>query len=269
MDKTNHVQAAVRVLDVIKALNRQPVTTLETLHRVCGLPKSTLVRLLETLIEAGYVSRISRRDGYALTEGVLRLSAGVRHRDVIVDVARPLLEAFTRQHNWQVSLATCETESMLVRFTTRHISPFSREETFLNRRVAMMRSAIGRAYFAHCAAEERAFILKFLTASDPAQIDEIGGLAALDRLVARIRRDGYATIVRPRHDPTRSFAVPILQPDIPDRPLGSIVFFYYQSVMNEAEATERYLGLIRDLAHETGVGLVRAQESQPTAATAP
>lgn len=262
MDKSNHVQVAVRVLDVIKALNRQPVTSLDTLHRVCGLPKSTLVRLLETLIEAGYVSRISRRDGYALTEGVLRLSAGVRHRDVIVDVARPLLEAFTRQHKWQVSLATCETETMLVRFTTRHISPFSREETFLNRRVAMLRSAIGRAYFAHCSAEERAFILKFLTASDPAQIEEVGGTTALAGLVERIRRDGYATIVRPRPDPTRSFAVPILQPGAIDRPLGAIVVFYYHSVMSEEEATGRYLGLLRDLADETGVGLLRAQEVQ-------
>jgi IclR family mhp operon transcriptional activator len=260
MDKSHHVQAATRVLEVIKALNREPVTSLEALHRRCELPKSTLVRLLETLIAAGYVTRVSRRDGYALTEAVLRLSAGVRHRDVIVDIARPLLEGFTREHKWQISMATYEAESMLVRFTTRHMSPFSREETFLNRRVPLLRSAIGLAYFAHCSADEQLFILKFLAQSDPDQIDDIGGLEALSRLSENIRADGFATIFRPPPDPTRSFAVPILQPGAADGPLGSIVMFYYRSVMSQQEATDKYLGLVRGLADQIGAGIDRARE---------
>ena len=35
---------------------------------------------------AGYVVRVSRREGYALTENVLRLSAGVRHRDNLLSL---------------------------------------------------------------------------------------------------------------------------------------------------------------------------------------
>src|SRR5512146_1942053 len=144
--KDAQVHAVTKALAVIEALNRGPVTPLAALHEVTGLPKSSLVRLLETLIEVGYVVRVSRRDGYALTEAVLRLSSGVRHRDVVVDVARPLMIAFTRRLKWQVSLATAESDAMLVRFTTRHISPFSREQNFLNRRVHMIQSALGRAY---------------------------------------------------------------------------------------------------------------------------
>ena len=159
MQKDSPVQAATRVLAIIEALNRRRVTPLETLHATTRLPKSTLVRLLETLIEAGYVVRVSRREGYALTENVLRLSAGVRHRDLMVDVARPRLEAFTRAHKWQVSLATREADVMLVRFSTRHISPFAREQTLLNRRVQMLRSALGRAYFASCSPDEQQVVL--------------------------------------------------------------------------------------------------------------
>lgn len=259
MAKDNPIQSALRALDVIKALNQQRVTPLERLHQVTGLPKSTLVRLLETLIEAGYVFRVSRREGYALTEAVLRLSAGVRHRDLVVDVARPLMEAFTRAHKWQVSLATSESDVMLVRYTTRHISPFSREEIFLNRRVAMLRSAIGRAYFAFCSAEEQELILGFLKASDPDQISEIGSPERLKAMTASVRRDGYATIVRPALDPTRSFAVPIMEPGASDRPLGSIVMFYYGSVMTEAQAVGRYLGLVQDMAAQVAAGLERAR----------
>lgn len=259
------VQSAMRVLSVIEALNQQRVTSLDALNSRTGLPKSTLVRLLETLIAGGYVVRISRREGYALTDSVLLLSAGVRHRDVLVDVARPVMEAFTRRHKWQVSLATSERDSMLIRATTRHISPFAREEVFLNRRVGMLRSAVGRAYFAFCPADERRTILKLLQTSDPAQIEEIGGPKQIAAMVEKVRGDGCATIVRAPTDPTRSFAVPILETTAARRPLGSIVLFYYQSVMTEPQALQRYLTRLRELAAQIASGLDQAQRADEPA----
>jgi IclR family mhp operon transcriptional activator len=245
MQKEPQVQSAIRALAVIEALNRRPVTPLETLHHETGLAKSTLVRLLETLIGAGYVARVSRREGYALTEGVLRLSAGVRLRDVLVDAARPLMEAFTREHKWQVTLATREDDVMLVRCTTRDISPFSREPIFLNRRVSILRSAMGRAYFAACSAQEQEVILKRIAVQDPAEIEAAGGPEAIAALAERTRAAGYATIVWPSGDPWRSFSIPILDRG---QPLGSIVLFYYGSVMGEAEAVAKYLTPMRELA---------------------
>jgi IclR family mhp operon transcriptional activator len=251
------IQSLSRGLAVIEALNRSRVSSLSALHALTGLPKSSLVRLLETLIGAGYVVRISRREGYALTDAVLRLSSGVRHRDLVVDVARPLMEAFTRRHKWQVSLATSETDSMLIRFSTRHISPFSRDENFLNRRVGMLQSAVGRAYFAWCSDEEREFVLNALRAAgdalaDPERAEE------LEALLARVRSDGYATIERPRTDATRSFAVPVMEPG-EDGPLGSLAFFYYRSTMTEPQATRRYLPLVSALAEEISAGLDAAR----------
>jgi IclR family mhp operon transcriptional activator len=253
------VQSAARALKVIEALNRRRVSPLEALHGETGLPKSTLVRLLETLIEAGYVARVSRREGYALTEAVLRLSAGMRHRDVMVDVARPRLEAFTREHRWQVSLATREADVMLVRATTRHISPFAREEIFLNRRVLMLRSAIGRAYFAFCSPEERQFILKLIAAADPRELEAAGGPDKIAAMVERVRSDGYATIVWPSGDPWRSFSIPILDRRAADQPLGSVVIFYYGSVMSEPEAVAKYMAPMRALADGIADGLEAAR----------
>jgi len=259
--KDAQVHAVTKALAVIEALNRGPVTPLAALHEVTGLPKSSLVRLLETLIEVGYVVRVSRRDGYALTEAVLRLSSGVRHRDVVVDVARPLMIAFTRRLKWQVSLATAESDAMLVRFTTRHISPFSREQNFLNRRVHMIQSALGRAYFAFCSAEERAFILRVLRASgDELAINE--DPAHLAAIVARTRARGYATIRRPRSNPTQSFAIPLIDPET-DSPLAAINLFYYRSAMTETEAVERYLGPMRELAGAIATEFARACEPVP------
>lgn len=258
MTRSDAVQSALRAFQVVEALNNQRVTSLDSLHALTGLPKSTLVRLLETLIEGGYAFRVSRRDGYALTERVLRLSAGVRTRDVLVDVARPLLEGFTRQHKWQISLATSESGSMLVRFSTRQISPFAREEIFLNRRVSMLHSAIGQAYFANCSQEEQAFILKLLKAADPAEIDTIGGPKRLAELIAQVRADGFASRVRPESEPTCGLAVPILTPGAEERPLGSLVMTYYRAAMSEREAIAKYLEMLHGIAERIALGLMEA-----------
>ena len=74
-----------RAFAVLEALNRRRSTTLSLLAAETGLPRPTLVRLLQTLIELGYASRMSREAGYRLTDRVLTLAGGVRFIDHLVD----------------------------------------------------------------------------------------------------------------------------------------------------------------------------------------
>ncbi|WP_368855524.1 helix-turn-helix domain-containing protein, partial [Escherichia coli] len=45
----------VRALNLLVEVNRAGLTTVGDLHRRTRLPKPTIVRLLETLVAAGYV----------------------------------------------------------------------------------------------------------------------------------------------------------------------------------------------------------------------
>ncbi|MDO8310293.1 MAG: helix-turn-helix domain-containing protein, partial [Actinomycetota bacterium] len=98
------IQPISRALQVLVALNRRPLTSIDELHRDTDLPKPSLVRLLQALIADGYVEQISRTAGYRLSAKVLKLTSGYRQRDLLVDVARPLMEQFTRQHKWPLYL---------------------------------------------------------------------------------------------------------------------------------------------------------------------
>ena len=89
MTAGNPVEPVIRALQVLEALNRKPASGLGELHAVTGLPKPTLVRLLGTLIAAGYATRISSQAGYRITGHVLALSSGLRFIDRIVDAAVP------------------------------------------------------------------------------------------------------------------------------------------------------------------------------------
>jgi len=163
--KGEPVQPVLRALHILEALNRETVTTLEKLHERTALPKPTLVRLLDTLIDGGYVRRISRTAGYALAEPVLRLSNGFRHADRVVDAARPFMQALTAEHKWPVAIATFENNAMIVRAGTRHESPFSTDPNYLNTKLPMLVSALGRAYLAFCPDDERETILAMLRMS--------------------------------------------------------------------------------------------------------
>ena len=82
-----------RAFVVLEALNRRRSTTLTVLAAETGLPRPTLVRLLQTLIALGYASRVSREAGYRLTDHVLALAGGVRFIDHLVDASIPAMKS--------------------------------------------------------------------------------------------------------------------------------------------------------------------------------
>ena len=54
------VQSVVRAIELLQALNRQPVSTIDVLHRQTGFPKPSIVRLLQTLESKGLVRHAPR-----------------------------------------------------------------------------------------------------------------------------------------------------------------------------------------------------------------
>ena len=239
------VEPVMRALKLLEALNQEPVMTLGKLHLATALPKPTLVRLLDTLIAAGYVRRMSRRAGYSLSERVLRLSGGFRHTDRVIEAARPFLYALTAQHKWPIALATFDRDAMIVRAGTQHKSPFSTDPDYLDTRLPMLHSALGRAYLAFCPNEEREMILAMLRASPTRSNQTARDERAVARLLSTIRRRGYATPAPSQGDPSLGIAVPILQgPNV----VACMVMRYIGAAMTEDEAARRYLAALRDAA---------------------
>jgi IclR family mhp operon transcriptional activator len=232
------VQPVIRSLQILEALNAAGTATLALLHEETGLPKPTLVRLLDTLIAAGHVARLPRRGGYALTERVLRLSSGFRHADRVVEAARPFLSALTAEHKWPVALATFDHDAMLVRLSTRHESPFSTDPDWLNRRLAMLISALGRAYLAFCPDDERELIVSLLKSSRAPANAAARDDKYMAAMIAGIRKRGYATTAPVRDAPAMGIAVPVMEET---RVVAAITMRYIGSTMSEAEAVRRYL----------------------------
>jgi IclR family transcriptional regulator, mhp operon transcriptional activator len=225
------IEPVRRSFAVLEALSRRRTSTLSVLVEETALPRPTVVRMLHTLAALGYAQRVSRQQGYRLTDRVLGLSGSIRFVDHLVDAALPHMSRFTSEHGWPLYLATLSYGAITIRHSTAPESPMSFESAGLNTRRSVLLSALGRAWLAFCPEDERRAILR-----------DIGGLAprqeaALLGALQRIRRVGYAFTATPRPMRIHGMAVPIRSGA---RMLGSLSMRFPRSAMTEEEVAQRF-----------------------------
>ncbi len=244
------IEPVRRSFAVLEALSRRRSSTVSLLTGETGLPRPTVVRLLQTLIALGYATRLSRQQGYRLTDRVLGLSESIRFVDHLVDAAIPHMSRFTAEHGWPLYLATLSYGAIVIRHSTAPESPMAFEGAGLNARRPVLISALGRAWLAFCSDEERRNILR-----------DIGGLSrrqeeALDELLARVRREGVAFTQPPRPTRLHGMAVPVRQQGRQGgRVIASLSMRFPRSAMTEEEVARRFgrrlQALARAIANDT------------------
>lgn len=246
MSSYSRVESAWRTLELLKELNRQSITSVGMLHRRTGLPKPTIVRLLETLAAAGYVTNDRRQGGYRITSLVRSLSCGFQGDAPVVEAARPWTIEFTRRFQWPVAVAVLDLDAMVVRLSTIADSPVSPFHATINMRLALLTRGLGRAYLAFCSPSERNLILDVLTrSSDPEDAGARDRAASL-AMLRRIRALGFAersAAVEPQSSLT--LAVPIKQgKDV----LATVGMTFFRSAIAVREARARYVPALWEMA---------------------
>ena len=185
------IQAVQRALKVLRALNDLRFASVGDIHRATGISKPTIVRMLETLINEGYVARDNLFGGYRVTSQVQALSSGFSGTPILIEAARGWTVELTREVKWPVSLGTMSDGEIFVEFTTSPISPWSYPFAVLHTRLRMLTTAMGRCYLAFSGDDERNALLalhraKSSSSALSAETDRAS------RAVEQIRANGYA-----------------------------------------------------------------------------
>ena len=157
--------SASRALAILEALNLQPVSFVRDISRQTNISKPSIVRLLQILVEDGYVERASDRGAYVLADRARRLSAGYRQDLDVVHVARPLMEQMTADIRWRLALGLLERAVMVARHSTIPSNPLAWYRTTLYSELPVLQSGLGMAILAFMAPDMRDVIIK--VAPDP------------------------------------------------------------------------------------------------------
>lgn len=245
MSSSVPVRSVLRALEILSLLNQDRSKSLADLHEATDLPKPTLIRLLETLSSAGYVTS-SRRGEYRVTHFVQRLSAGYYATPLIVEATRPDALELTHKFKWPISIAVFDNDAMMVVYSTMPESPISPGRLQLFSRYRMLTRAHGKAFLAFCSKEQQQLIVSSLLKSKDPEDMLANSPSNIAKIISNTRRLGYAlrdTRVEPKISNT--IAVPLIARD---EPVGSVALTYFSSAMTATEVAKRYASELHNAA---------------------
>lgn len=249
------VRALMRGLEVLRIVSEKGPITASRIARCAGLPQPTAVRLLETLIRAGYVIRDDAAL-YSVTARVKSLATGYDARSRLVQIAEPLIEALRGEIGWPSNLAVCEGRSMVIAYTNRSAHGMSIPGR-LGAQIPMLATAVGVIYLAAAGDGERQELIEALRRSPDRWDREPKFWAALDGRIAVAREQGYAFADEIYLDEVYqsqiwAVAVPIL---VTGKPVAAISSLILRTVGDRQAQLARILPALRRTATAIGAAL--------------
>lgn len=191
MASTPPVNALLRGLLVLEAVNAYGPVGLSEVRNHTGIPKATALRLLESLRQAGYLTFDEWSRTYNVSLRALALSNNVSQDSRLVETVRPVMERLRQRLGWPSDLAVFQSGKMVIVDTNRRPGMLSSNRS-IGSRVPIMASATGRVYLANISTEEQEKLIGALrTSADP--FEKLARNAgAVDRIIKETRERGYA-----------------------------------------------------------------------------
>lgn len=249
------VRSFTRGLAVLEALNAQGSATPLELARHTGIARGTVYRLLQTLLDAGYIERGAGDEGFRLRLRVRRLAGGFEDEQWIAEVARPALLTLTQGILWPCDLLTLQGLGMVIRDTTHPVAPLSIDRNMAGQSIPMLGSAAGLTYLAFAPAAERAQLLDLLARPNGAQAAAPDARTVSQAIAATWRR-GYGLRQGGRIWPhTGAIALPIRHGA---RVLGCISVIWMARVVPGQDGIRRCLEPLRETQQAIERGLALA-----------
>lgn len=157
-----------------------------------GLAKSTVSRLTYTFTQSGFLQFDAEAQKYRLGAGVGRLAALYCNGRAVVEAAKPCMEMLGETYGASVMLL----ERAGLEMVSMHFYKTKNAAVVVNRepdsRLPLAQTSAGRAYLAHCALNERDWLLGRLAKAAEA-LGHAGFLKDLEPILATTRAQGFAS----------------------------------------------------------------------------
>lgn len=246
MTSKYNLSSLKRGLKALSLLNARDALTASELAVEMKLARTTARRILDTLLEEGYVEKIVLEHKYRITPMVNMLSSGFSDESWIAHVAEPLLVSKTVEIGWPLSIATPAGTHMMVRVSTDRLTPLALDHFGVGFKTPMLHGTSGHVMLAFMAAWHRDLMLKVLQSSpDPKQAiarDE----QMVRSMLKAVKAQGYAHIVY-REYPEASVGVPIFHNGVAR---ACLLMGYVKSSIKPTQLRSEYVPILQALAAE-------------------
>ncbi len=187
----SHIPSATRTLRVLRFLASRPApATLECIARSCDLPRSTAYHLLNTMIDEGFVVHFGAEHRFGLGLSAQEVGLGFMGQDMLLRVARAPLAVLVDRLGVSAYLVVGQGREVVV----LHEERGTQMPSLLTRptRLPARLCASGRAILSDVPPDKLRALYAAPAAFDDGQHRGPGDLAALETVLDRVRRQGFA-----------------------------------------------------------------------------
>lgn len=208
--RTENVAAVLKVFSVLEALADARSASLAVLAQRAMTSKSTAHRLLQTMLDLGYVEQDGETERYRPTLKLFSLGARTLSGQAdLLRIADREMAGLARETGETVNLGVLDESEQRVAYIHKHNSAFGLSmHSPLGKRSPLHSTALGKALLAWRTEEDIAARLAGmrLEKRGPRTITDRGTLRAQ---LARIRAEGFAEEVEESEAGVRCMAVPV------------------------------------------------------------
>lgn len=248
------VESLRRGLAVFHAIQQSSAVTFTELHHQTGIPKASLLRVLKTLHESGWIARNAVEKRYVPATAPGEADHLVAWRSRLSLMASPIRASLEKKIPWPTDLAVRDRTTMLILDAHRPINALAVNYRVLGFRPSMLISSLGRCYLSFCPADERQALLAELARSNSERDLAAKRINDINRMVSNSRAQGYcrrdSSLLG--HDTPERFgaiAVPVFAGS---QLIACLSCAWLPAVESEARIVQEYLPLLREAAKLIG-----------------
>jgi IclR family transcriptional regulator, mhp operon transcriptional activator len=255
------VRSLVRGLQVIEALSELGWAKIGDLSVAADIQRASTYRLVNTLVQLGYVTRRSEDGAVALTPKFAHLADALKDDDIVVQFAWPFLFELSKNVLWPCDFASFEGGKVLIRLSTHKISPMSIHRGMVGKERFLARSALGLAILSGMSDDELESSLTIIDSLGGQNADDVRDRAYLHDVLATTRQRGYASSTGQTESKISAIALPVMTPQ--KRVAGAVNIVFFRSAMSTEQAADRYLEKLRDCVYAVEKSLFDFAERKP------
>ena len=207
IDRNRLIASAAGTLQLLEILGEAGRSmSLAELAEASARPKSTIHRVLSTLVNTGFVEQDPATEKYRLTIKMWRLGISALNQLDIIKLARPHLEALMNATDETVHLAMLDASGDVVYLSKVESARSIRVQTQVGRLSPSWCTATGRSLLAFQPEVLENILSRRLAPRTPHTVTDTSRLRSL---LARVRADGYAVTKAENHPEMGGIAAPI------------------------------------------------------------
>lgn len=201
----NPVRAMLRGFAVLEAINALRCAELSDIVRATGLPRTTVIRLIETLEEGRYIVKDPHTGAYEPTPRVMGLASGLNMDAWLVSITTPVLRDLLRKIGWPSDVSVLQGERMALRNSNRAYSALNIDRHYAGMTSSLTEGASGRAFLTWCGKEQRQKLLEMTT--------KVADRQKVLHELELTRERGYAIRSAKTQPFLGAIAIPVLAPE--------------------------------------------------------